>query len=276
MRTEEQAYAKLNLVLRVGAPRPDGLHPLCSLFASLELADEVTVEPADADAVECPEIGGENLAGRAVSAFRSAVPELPRLRVAIRKRIPVAAGLGGASADAAAVLRAANRLSGAGLEAAELRRLAAGLGSDVPSQVEPCHALVTGVGEQIEPVTLPSMSLVLVPQEPGLSTAVVYAELDRIRGAVAPDTLDPTPLRRLAAAPVSELAGGLANDLQPAAVRMRPQLDQAMADLVAAGALGAAVTGSGPTAFGVFADRDAAEAAAAAMPGAMPTQVRRC
>ena len=171
MTITENAYAKVNLVLRVGPPRGDGLHSLCSLFASLALADEVRVEASDADAVVCPGVAGENLAAGAVAAFRAVVPELPPLRVAIEKRIPVAAGLGGGSADAAAVLRAANQLTGGRLGAPELRELARTLGSDVPSQVEPCHSLVGGVGEQVEPVELPAMAVVLVPQEEGLSTA---------------------------------------------------------------------------------------------------------
>src|SRR5437764_7868922 len=112
----ETAPAKVNLVLHVGPRRADGLHELCSLFASLELADGVTVEPADSDEVVCPGVAGPNLAQAAIDAFRSAAKsELPPLRVTIHKRIPVAAGLGGGSADAAAVLRAANRIADGGL-----------------------------------------------------------------------------------------------------------------------------------------------------------------
>ena len=148
MTISENAYAKVNLVLRVGTPREDGFHPLCSLFASLALADTVRVETSDADTVECPGVAGENLAARAAVAFRGVAPELPPLRITIDKRIPVSGGLGGGSADAAAVMRAANRLTGAALHAAELRRLAAPLGPDLPSQVEPRHALVPGVGER--------------------------------------------------------------------------------------------------------------------------------
>ena len=279
MTVTEHAHAKVNLVLRVGAPREDGLHPLCSLFASLALADTVRVEASDADVVVCRGVAGENLAARAAVAFRAVVPELPPLRITIDKRIPVAAGLGGGSADAAAVLRAANRLTGAALDAAELRRLAAGLGSDVPSQVEPRHALVSGVGERVEPVELPAMALVLVPQGGGLSTAAVYSELDRLRGRSgrpAASALDPEPLRRLAGGPLDGLAAGLENDLQPAAMSLRPELERVLAALVRAGALAAQVTGSGPTTFGIFADRAAATAAAAEIGGAIVTEARAC
>src|SRR4051812_38957676 len=108
----ETAPAKVNLVLHVGPRRGDGLHELASLFASLDLADDVTVEPAGQDEVLCAGVEGPNLAQAALEAFRAASGELPPLRVVIEKRIPVAAGLGGGSADAAAVLRAANTIAG--------------------------------------------------------------------------------------------------------------------------------------------------------------------
>jgi 4-diphosphocytidyl-2-C-methyl-D-erythritol kinase len=268
---EELAHAKVNLVLRVGAPQPDGYHPLCSLFASLELADRVQVEPAERDEVLCAGVAGANLAAAALAAFRSAAPgvELAPLRIEIEKRIPVAAGLAGGSADAAAVLRAANTLAGSPLSVEALRRVAVGIGADVPSQVLPTHSLVSGIGEVVEPLDLPAMTLVLVPQEEGLSTAAVYAELDRT-GPFAED-LHPEALRAVAARPLDGLVAGLENDLQPAALSLRPELSAALAALTDAGALAAQVTGSGPTAFGVFADRTAAERAAERLPGAIVT-----
>lgn len=287
MTVTEKAYAKVNLVLRIGEPRADGLHPLCSLFASLDLADDVQVansdedasatEPSEADAVVCPGVEGPNLALRAAAAFRDVVPELPPLRITIDKRIPLAAGLGGGSADAAAVLRAANRFTGSQLSPVELRRIGARLGSDVPSQVEPCHALVTGVGEQVEPVGLPGMALVLATQPVGLSTAQVYRELDRLRArSGAPRALDAAGLRRLAAEPLGELTAGLENDLQPAALALRPELERPLETLVGAGALAAHVTGSGPTTYGVFPDRATAIAAAAEVEAAIVTEARSC
>jgi 4-diphosphocytidyl-2-C-methyl-D-erythritol kinase len=270
----ERAHAKANLVLRVGPPRADGLHPLCSLFAALELADRVRVTPADRDEVVCPGVEGDNLAGAAVAAFRAAAPDagLPPLRIEIDKRIPVAAGLGGGSADAAAVLRAANAIAGGPLSPDALRRVGSTLGSDVPSQIEPGHALVTGVGEAVERVDLAAMTLVLAPQPEGLSTAAVYGELDRLgRHATG---LDPAPLRDLAGRPVADLAAGLANDLQPAALALRPELEEVLAAIRAAGALGALVSGSGPTCFGLFSDRASAQSAAATIDGALVTGLR--
>jgi 4-diphosphocytidyl-2-C-methyl-D-erythritol kinase len=198
--------------------------------------------------------------------------ELPPLAIRIDKRIPVAAGLGGGSADAAAVLRAGNELAGRPLGAARLRRLAARVGSDVPSQVEPGPALVAGTGDVVVPLELPTMSFVLAPSSPGLATADVYAELDRMGGERA--ELDPAPLRALAAAPLPRLAASMENDLQAAALSLRPELESPLEALREAGALAALVSGSGPTVFGVFEERAAAEAAAAALPGSLVAEAR--
>ena len=273
----ELAYAKLNLVLHVGPRRDDGLHPLCSLFASIDLADELTAEPLEAgdDVVECQGVSGDNLAARALREFRSrAGRELPPLALTIRKRIPVAAGLGGGSADAAATLRIANELSGHALGEEELLRLAADLGSDVPSQLVPRHALVHGTGERIEPIELPSFTAVVVPNPEGLSTAAVYAELDRLDAARA--HLDRERLADLAAGAAGprDLAAVLENDLQRAALSLRPDLEPTLDALRDAGALDAAVSGSGPTCFGLFEDRAAAEAAASTIPGSLVTESR--
>ena len=271
----ELAYAKLNLVLHVGPLRDDGLHPLCSLVASIDLADEVTAEPADsgADSVDCAGVSGDNLAARALAEFRSrAGRELPPLAVKIDKRIPVAAGLGGGSADAAAVLRIANELAGSPLGREELLRLAADIGSDVPAQLVPGHALVEGAGERIEPVTLPSLTAVLIPDTDGLSTGAVYAELDRLAGVR--DRLDPAPLVAAADGGAAALAAALENDLQQAALSLRPDLQERLDALSGAGALGAAVSGSGPTCFGLFTDRATADHAAAQLPGALVSELR--
>jgi 4-diphosphocytidyl-2-C-methyl-D-erythritol kinase len=271
----ERAYAKLNLVLHVGRPRLDGMHPLCSLLASIDLADDVSAEPASdgADSVECPGVAGPNLALAAVAAVRDRLGgALPPIRLRITKRIPVAAGLGGGSADAAAVLRIANRIAGERLGATELRELAAALGSDVPSQLEPGHALVQGTGELLERMQLPPLAVLLLPAREGLSTRVVYAELDRTGGGR--DRLNPRPLRRLATAGPAELAAALDNDLQPAALALRPELDETLAQIRAAGALGTALSGSGPTCFGLFEDRPAAERGAATLPGALVSELR--
>ena len=260
----ERAYAKVNLILRVGQKRGD-LHELCSLFASIDLHDVVEVQAAYEDSVECEGVEGPNLAAAAIAALRERI-DLPPLRVRIEKRIPVAAGLGGGSADAAAVLRAGNALVGSPLTSDELRATAAGLGSDVPSQVDARSAIVTGTGERVEPVELPRLDLLLVPSPEGLSTAEVYAEADRLG----------TPRADLACHELR--AGGawtrLENDLQPAALSLRPDLGAKLAAMRDAGAAGALVSGSGPTVFGVFRTRGDAGRAAERFPGAVIVATR--
>lgn len=277
----ERAPAKLNLLLWVGPPRADGLHSVCSLFVTLDLEDDVRVELAEAaeDRVLCPGVSGENLATRALAAYRTAAPDagLPAVEVTIEKRIPVAGGLAGGSADAAAVLRAATRLSARPLDPAGLHVVAATLGSDVPSQLAPRSALVRGAGEQVEPLTLAPMAFVLVPSDEGLSTPTVYAELDRLRAAgvaAQRDGLDPEAARLIATTPVRELAAAMENDLEAAALSLRPELTGSLGALRDAGALGARITGSGPTAFGVFAERSKAEAAALSIRGAIVAATR--
>lgn len=275
----EQARAKVNLVLQVGLVAANGLHEVCSLFASLDLADEVEVSEADTDRVICEGVEGPNLAEAALHAFREALRNkggqspFVTAEVRIEKRIPVAAGLAGGSADAAAVLRAANQIAGHPFDADALREIAAPLGSDVPSQVEPGHAIVTGTGERVERVGLPEMTLVLVPAAAGLSTADVFREAERL--GTPRDALDSARVRALASVGVAEIAAALENDLQPAALSLRPEIGATLDALIRQGALGALVSGSGPTCFGVFDDASAAEVAAAALPGARLTKVAR-
>ena len=153
----------------------DGLHEIRSLFCPLTLADRIVVSDADADQVVCPGVDGPNLAEEALAALRARGWRRSPARVEIEKRIPVAAGLGGGSADAAALLRLARD------EVDGLAGLAAELGADVPSQLDPAFALVGGAGEAVEPLPPPGeFAAVLLPAENGLRTADVYAEADRL------------------------------------------------------------------------------------------------
>jgi 4-diphosphocytidyl-2-C-methyl-D-erythritol kinase len=256
------APAKLNLCLYLGPTRADGLHELCSLFEPLALADLIRVAPAAADEVECPGVEGENLAARALAALRDAGWEHEPLRLEIEKRVPVAAGLGGGSGDAAAVLRLARG------EVAELPAIAAALGADVPSQLTPAPALVRGAGERVErlPEPVPHAAL-LLPDGGGLSTAAVFAEADRLgvgRSAAELDELA-ARLREVAGAGASPLAYPelLVNDLEAPARSLRPAIGAALEALREAGAPVAILSGSGPTAVGLFPDLAAARAAAA-------------
>ena len=257
-----RAPAKLNLCLYLGGRREDGLHELCSLFEPLELADLIAVSPAERDEVVCPGVEGENLASKALSGLRERGWESEPLRVEIEKRVPVAAGLGGGSGDAAAILRLA-----AG-KVADLPELAAELGADVPSQLRPALALVRGAGERVESLPEPAAhAAVLLPGGGGLSTAAVFAEADRLGlGRDAEELEDLAErLREAAGAGASPLdyRDLLVNDLEPAALSLRPDIGKALEALREAGAPIAILSGSGPTAVGLFADLSAAEAAAA-------------
>jgi 4-diphosphocytidyl-2-C-methyl-D-erythritol kinase len=279
------APAKLNLCLYLGPRREDGLHELCSLFEPLSLADLITLPTlttpgggrcrmdAELDEVVCPGVEGENLAARALAALRERGWEHPPLRLEIEKRIPIAAGLGGGSADAAAVLRLAGRRgdffphSGQKSPEPDLEEIAARLGADVPSQLNPSLALVRGAGEEVERLPEPaSHAVVLLPDGGGLGTAEVFAEADRLDLGRTPEELDALAGRLRAAAgsgasPLSypEL---LVNDLEPAALSLRPGIGDALEALRAVGAAQASMTGSGPTAFGLFESLAAARAAA--------------
>ena len=258
------APAKLNLCLYLGPRREDGLHELCSLFEPLALGDPIVVEEAERDEVVCRGVPGDNLAARALAALREHGWEGPPLRIAIEKRIPVAAGLGGGSADAAAVLRLA-----AG-QVADLEQIAARLGADVPSQLAPSLALVQGAGERVERLPDPAAhSVVLLADGGGLSTAEVFAACDRLglgRGGEELAELADR-LRTVAGAGASPLSFPelLVNDLEPAARSLRPAIGGALDDLRAAGAAHVLLTGSGPTACGLFESLVAARDAAAAL-----------
>jgi len=265
------APAKLNLCLYLGRRRDDGLHELCSLFEPLALADLITLptlttpeggQSRMGDEVVCPGVEGENLATRALAALRERGWRHPPLRIEIEKRIPVAAGLGGGSADAAAVLRLA-----AG-EVADLEEIALGLGADVSSQLTPSLALVRGAGERVERLPQPaSHAVVLLPGGGGLGTAAVFSEADRLGLGRSAEELDELAGRLLAVAGAgaSPLAYPelLVNDLEPAARSLRPAIGAALDVLRAVGAPHALLTGSGPTAFGLFESLAAARAAAA-------------
>jgi 4-diphosphocytidyl-2-C-methyl-D-erythritol kinase len=205
-----RAPGKVNLSLFVGAPRADGLHPLVSVVQAVSLADELTMTPAEHDEVVCPGVPGENLAARALTAFREATGWRQPVRIEIVKRVPVAAGMGGGSADAAAALRLAARAAGA--PDALLQELAFALGADVPSQVEPGRVLMSGAGEHVERLPDPApFGLVILPSDHALGTAEVYRRFDD----ATPRT--PEELAREAAAARSGAPPPPVNDLQDAA-----------------------------------------------------------
>jgi 4-diphosphocytidyl-2-C-methyl-D-erythritol kinase len=267
------APGKVNLCLFIGRPRADGYHPLVSLVQPVSLADELELEPArgDADEVACPGVEGENLAARAVAAFREVTGwDGPPVRITIAKRVPVAAGMGGGSADAAAALRLVAAAAGHD-DAPELHRIAVALGADVPSQLRPERCVMTGIGEGVRRLGEPGpFGLLVVPSAHMLSTPRVYAEFDRLGLGRDPDELDRLSGQVPGAARDSSLLAErlLHNDLEAPARSLCPPIGDALADVRASGAVRAMVSGSGPTVFGLFPGAEGvahAQAAAAAL-----------
>jgi 4-diphosphocytidyl-2-C-methyl-D-erythritol kinase len=254
--------AKVNLQLSVGPPRDDGYHDLVNVFHAVSLFDEVTVSPAprlgvavegdsgvDLDRVP---VGPDNLAAKAAALLAARIGVEPAVQIRIHKAIPVAGGMAGGSADAAATLVACGELWNAGLDDAALLELAAALGSDVPFALFGGTAVGLGRGERLSRVrTRGRYDWVFAIADGGLSTAAVYAECDRLRAVrgervEAPRTAEAL-LAALAAGDVKTLGRELRNDLQPAALTLRPSLGAVLAAGRDAGALGALVSGSGPT-----------------------------
>lgn len=276
-----RAPGKVNLALFLGRgrDRPDGRHALVTLIESVSLADELTLTlRADGeDAVVCPGVEGRNLAGDALAALRAAGWDAPPVRIEIAKRVPVAAGMGGGSADAAATLRLAGAVARPGPET-DVLEIAAALGADVPSQLEPGVWLGHGAGEAGGTVpALAPHTLVVVPSAAALSTAAVYREADRLGLGRPADQL--AQLREELASALAQdprpLPGRLlVNDLEPATISLCPPVADALAAARATGADHAFVCGSGPTVAGLFwgagttAATDAAAALQTRYPGA--------
>jgi 4-diphosphocytidyl-2-C-methyl-D-erythritol kinase len=287
--------AKVNLQLAVGPVRADGYHDVATVYHAVSLFDEVTVAPAERDNVAITGEGadslptdGANLAARAAGALARMVgPDsrgAPGLAIQIAKRIPVAAGLAGGSADAAATLVACNELWGTGLSQQELGELASGIGSDVAFGLLGGTAIGIGRGEQVTPVlTTGTFHWVLAFANGGLSTADVYAKCDRMRaskesrqtkgrrvGTVSvPDpVLDNALIAALRSGDPAEIGSLLSNDLQSAAISLRPELRRTLAAGRELGALGAMVSGSGPTCAFLAKNRRHARDLAAALAGA--------
>jgi len=266
--------AKVNLQLAVGPLRADGYHDLVNVFHAVSLFDEVTAEPADeltvtvrGESVEGVPVGEDNLAARAARLLAERIGARPDVALTIHKTIPVAGGMAGGSADAAAALVACARLWDA--SGVRLADLAADLGSDVPFALLGGTAIGTGRGEVLTPVPVGGrFHWVFALADGGLSTPAVYAECDRLREAagqrVGPPRRSQALLDALERGDAEALGAALANDLQPAALSLRPSLRRTLQAGREGGALGALVSGSGPTcAFLARSAGHAAELAAA-------------
>lgn len=281
-RTELRAPAKINLGLRLVGRRADGYHLLESLFAPIAIYDSISLElepgPANVElTVEIPKeaelpaqlsdvaAGPDNLVSRAAKAFSEATGLTAGIRIHLTKRIPAGAGLGGGSSDAAAILRGLQALAPAPLGSEALHRVALELGADVPFFLSPRPALVTGIGERIEPVEgLPPLSLVVANSGNSLATAEVYRATDALPSALTEPSNGSTmrAISRLAGdrADLAPALGELLiNDLEPAARRLCPPVARLSNQLRSAGAVAVSMSGSGATVFGVFDSQSKAE-----------------
>jgi 4-diphosphocytidyl-2-C-methyl-D-erythritol kinase len=263
--------------------RSDGYHELESVFLPLDWADRVEIDarPAAGPEVSIALVGAApgvpagpgNLAARAARAFLDAAGLARAVRIRLFKRIPAAAGLGGGSSDAGAVLRGLSALCGGALDAGSLRRIAAELGADVPFFLEPAPAFVSGIGERCERLepAWPPVWLVLANPGTALPTAHVFEAWDALTLRPRPPTLRPL-VDRAGARPADPavLRELLENDLEPAAVRLCPAIARLREALRRAGALGVALSGSGATVFGVFGGMEAASRAAGRVAAELP------
>jgi len=249
--------AKINLQLAVGGPRPDGFHELATVFHAVSLFDDVIAVPADGlrvtvsgpQAAQVPTDEG-NLALRAALLLARRTGIESGVHLHLRKDIPVAGGMAGGSADAAAALLACDALWHAGLDREELRELAAELGSDVPFALLGGTAIGQGRGERLTPaLARGTHHWVIALSDGGLSTPAVYAEIDRLRaGRVLPEPrVADRLMQALRSGDSIALGAALANDLQPAATSLDPRLERTLAVGLDNGALGGLVCGSGPT-----------------------------
>ncbi|MGK2880755.1 MAG: 4-(cytidine 5'-diphospho)-2-C-methyl-D-erythritol kinase [Mycobacterium sp.] len=248
---------KVNLYLAVGDLRDDGYHELTTVFHAVSLTDEVTVRTADLLSLEMAGEGAEtlpadrrNLAWRAAELMAEHVGRAPDVAITIEKAIPVAGGMAGGSADAAAVLVAMNTLWELGVPRRDLHALAAQLGSDVPFALHGGTALGTGRGEELATVlSRNTFHWVLAFGAGGLPTPTVYGELDRLRDVGTPPRVDDAEpvLAALASGDPVQLAPLLGNDLQAAAISLQPALRRTLRAGSEAGALAGVVSGSGPT-----------------------------
>ncbi|MFC0004716.1 4-(cytidine 5'-diphospho)-2-C-methyl-D-erythritol kinase [Micromonospora siamensis] len=272
--------AKINLHLGVGPLRPDGYHELNTVYHAISLHDELTARRGDTLTLTMEGEGTGELAlddsnlviraARALAAY-AGVPAYARLH--LRKQIPLAGGLAGGSADAAAALVACDALWGTGLSRDELAAIAAGLGSDVPFLIHGGTALGTGRGEAVSPVLArpTSWHWVVAVADGGLSTPEVYRELDRLRASGAAGTPLGSADALLAALRQRDpavLAAALGNDMQAAALSLRPALAATLKAGEAAGALAGIVSGSGPTCVFLAAGESDAERIAAGIEAA--------
>ena len=264
----ESARAKINLGLKILHRRPDGFHEIKSIMQTVDLADRLSFYPAAANGLSVDDAqlsaGPANLVYRAMQLFARRCPRpLPPLHIHLEKRVPYGAGLGGGSADAAAALRGLNTLADSPFDAAQLRQMAAQLGSDIPFLIEGGTALASGRGQVLQPLRWQgSVYYVLLCPPVEVSTAWAYQELGRSQEALTGSS----PFLKFTG---SLYAGGglvlaealfsiLENDFEALVKRVKPIVAEQLSLLAAAGAKACSMSGTGSTVYGIFDDRNTA------------------
>jgi len=253
-----RAPAKINTCLHVLGKRPDGYHELAMLMQPISLYDEVEIACDEGSGIEviCPGVempeGADNIAARAAAELLRFAGVEYAVRIRIEKNIPVAAGLGGGSSDAATVLIGLNELLRLDVDRRELMRIGASLGADVPFFIFGGPAWATGIGDRLEKVvSMPDLWYVLVNPGVAVSTAWVYGNLRLTSSG------DVDKLRRFPET-TEEFVRLLHNDLEPVTMSRYPVVGEIKQRLIECGAIGSLMSGSGPTVFGVFTSEEAA------------------
>ncbi|MFC4554025.1 4-(cytidine 5'-diphospho)-2-C-methyl-D-erythritol kinase [Georgenia faecalis] len=277
MRTPEhpgvhvRAPGKINLALRVGAREPSGYHPLATVFQAVSLSEDVVARPAEGLSLtvegrgcDLVPVDGTNLALRAAELLRTVTGTTAGAALQVTKHVPVAGGMAGGSADAAAALLACDQLWGTGLDRRELVELGAELGADVPFALTGLTAVGAGHGDVLtSAMSRGTYHWVLALQDEGLSTPRVFAAFDDLLDDEPPaPEVDEGLLAALLAGDPHELARHLVNDLTDAAVDLMPALDDVLAASARAGALGTVLSGSGPTVAALALDAEHAASVA--------------
>lgn len=269
----QKAFGKINLALNVGGIRPDGFHEVEMIMQHVSIWDEVTLTKRSDEAItlECnlPFLGAneKNIAYRAGRLMQQTYG-LGGFHIRLFKKIPIAAGMAGGSADAAAVIKGVNRLFGLGLSMDEMRQLGQQLGSDIPFCLLGGTCVATGRGEKLQRILpMRETHVALVKPNFGISTPWSYAHLDALREArTAEKKADiPAMIEAIGHGSLEDVCAQMVNQLEPAAREAYPVIGQIEQDLIELGAAGAMMTGSGPTVFGLFKQYETAREA-----------VRRC
>ncbi len=261
-----KAFAKINLGLDIIGKREDGYHLLRMVMQSAGIYDTLEFEITDApgitlvcDNADIP-TDGRNLVCKAVKLIKERYDIREGVSVSLTKRIPSAAGLAGGSADAAATIAAMNTLFDLGLDSATMADIGLELGADIPFCLMGGTALAEGVGEKLTPLdAMPDCAILLVKPECGISTREAYQAIDGAKPSVRPDT--DGIVSALKARDLEAVCGSMANVFEPVSIEKHPEIEIIKKKMLDFGAINAMMSGSGPTVFGIFADRDAAQRA---------------